>query len=98
MQAGAGMEKVGNRHRKHTSGPGAGFLVCAVWALAGPLLALGAGSAGMGARAWGSLLLWAGLLLGGMHKLWVRGIGERELLQQAMQGIAPGDQIGRGHL
>src|SRR3989475_619691 len=91
MQAGAGMEKVGNRHRKHTSGPGAGFLVCAVWALAGPLLALVAGSADMGPWAWGSLLLWAGLLLGGMHRLWLRVIGERKLLQQAMQGIAQGD-------
>nr|WP_180317151.1 methyl-accepting chemotaxis protein [Delftia acidovorans] len=91
MQAGAGMEKVGTRHRKHTSGPGAGFLVCAVWALAGPPLALVAGSAGMGPWVWGALLLWAGLLLGGMYRLWSRVIGERELLQQAMQGIAQGD-------
>ena len=91
MQAGAGMEKDGSRHRKHTSGPGAGFLVCTVWALAGPALALVADSMGLGPWVWAALLLWAGLLLGGMHRLWSRVIGERELLQQAMQGIAQGD-------
>ena len=91
MQAGAGMEKDGSRHRKHTSGPGAGFLVCTVWALAGPALALVADSLGLGPWVWAALLLWAGLLLGGMHRLWSRVIGERELLQQAMQGIAQGD-------
>lgn len=91
MQAGAGMEKDGSRHRKRTSGPGAGFLVCTVWALAGPALALVADSLGLGPWVWAALLLWAGLLLGGMHRLWSRVIGERELLQQAMQGIAQGD-------
>lgn len=96
MQAGAGMEKDGSRHRKHTSGPGAGFLVCTVWALAGPALALVADSLGLGPWVWAALLLWAGLLLGGMHRLWSRVIGERELLQQAMQGIAQGDLSQRG--
>jgi methyl-accepting chemotaxis protein len=91
MQAGAGMETGESRHRKHTSGLGAGFIVCAVWALAGPALALLAVGAGQAPWLWAGLPLWAALLMAGLHRLWSRVGAERELLQQAMQGIAQGD-------